>query len=511
MKLVLYSRTLIFLSLLVVFASPRHSFAALDGDGREQTLNILWLVVDDVGIELPSYGESGIATPNIDRLAREGTKFTRAFVTAPICSTSRSAMITGMYQTSIGAQNHVSGRRTRSIELPGEVEPLPVIFQRAGYYTANSNFPIGESRGKTDYNFEWNPAMYDGIDWSGRDPGQPFFAQVQLWGGKYRENENWFRGVAPSELGYSTNPQEVTLPPYYPRDTELLEDRARYLDTLRYTDLQVGQILDQLEAEGVLNQTLIVFMGDHGISHARGKQFLYDEGIHIPFILRGPGIQSRAIRHDLIEHIDMAALSLAYAGLEIPEWMQARDILADDYEKRDAVFAARDRAGETVDRIRSVRTERFKYIRNFYPQRPLLQPSNYKDSKPILHRLHQLHEAGELNALQERVLFAPERAPEELYDLIRDPYETRNVADHLHYQEVLEGLRERLLRWSHETGDPPPESPAVYGLEMENQIVRTRGRDSVGTAAVVENIELYNRWAEERPLQMDLNAPDVSN
>jgi arylsulfatase A-like enzyme len=496
------------LLILLLCASLITLVSGADTKGQQQRPNILWLVIDDVGIELPSYGESGIKTPNIDRLASEGTKFTRAFVTAPICSTSRSAMITGMYQTAIGAQDHVSGRRGRSIQLPGKVEPLPVIFQRAGYYTSNSNFPVGESWGKTDYNFAWDRAMYNGIDWSGRDPGQPFFAQIQLWGGKYRERENWLRGYAPAALGYLTNPQDVTLPPYYPRDTILLRDRAHYLDTLRYTDLQVGEILDQLEAEGILDQTLIILMGDHGISHARGKQFLYDEGIHIPFILRGPGIERRAMRHDLIEHIDMAALSLAYAGLEIPDWMQARDILADDYVARDAVFAARDRAGETVDRIRAVRTERFKYIRNFYPQRPLLQPSNYKDSKPILHRLHQLYEAGELNALQQSVLFAPERAPEELYDLMRDPYETHNVADHPHYQEVLVEMRERLRRWSLETGDPAPESPEIYDLEMENQIVRTRGRDSVGTAAVIENVELYRRWAEERPLQMELNSQE---
>lgn len=495
--------------LLLVGLSPRPALVAAETDGGQRKPNILWLVMDDVGIEIPSYGERGLETPHIDRLAREGTKFTRAFVTAPICSTSRSAMITGMYQTSIGAQNHVSGRGARMVELPPGVEPVPAIFQRAGYYTANSNFPIGESRGKTDYNFDWDAAIYDGIDWSGRNGGQPFFAQIQLWGGKYRERESWRLGVAPNALDGLTNPQTVTLPPYYARDTVLLEDWALYLDAIRYTDLQVGEILQHLEDEGTLDQTLIVFMGDHGISHARGKQFLYDEGIHIPFILWGPGIERGAIREDLIEHIDMAALSLGYAGLGVPDWMEARDSLAHDYQERDAVFAARDRAGETVDRIRSVRTADFKYIRNFYPQRPLLQPSNYKDSKPIIQRLRQLHAHKELTRLQEEVLLAPEREPEELYDLRSDPYETQNLVGEASYRETLERLRSRLDEWSRKTNDPPPEDAETYAIEMRNQT--TRNRDPVGRAAVVKNIELMKRWEGERPLQMDLNAPDVSN
>ena len=337
----------------------------------------------------------------MDRLAREGTRFTHAFVTAPVCSPCRSALITGMYQTTIGAHHHRSGRGSEKIHLPDGVTPVPALFQKAGYYTCIGSGLPGVARrrqkgqrrerlGKTDYNFEWDAAMYDWPDWAGRKPGQPFFMQVQLPGGKLRggtdASAQRLSKRAAKEFGEATDPENVTLPPYYPRDPVLLRDWAAYLDAVRFTDEHVGKVIARLEKEGILENTLIIFMTDHGISHARGKQFLYDEGTHIPFIVRGPGITKGAVRDDLIEHIDMAAISLAAAGIEIPQGMQAQDVLAKDYQPRDAVFAARDRCDETVERIRSVRTDRFLYIRNFHPQRPHLQPNAYKDGKSIVQR-----------------------------------------------------------------------------------------------------------------------------
>ncbi len=158
--------------------------------------NILWFVVDDMSANFSCYGETLIQTPNVDRLAREGTKFSNAFVTAPVCSPCRSALITGMYQTSIGAHHHRSGRGEIKIDLPDGVVPIPVLFQQAGYYTCNGSGLIGiDDRGlptqrnvlgKTDYNFQWNAGMYDSFDWAGRRDGQPFNIQVQLPGGKLR-------------------------------------------------------------------------------------------------------------------------------------------------------------------------------------------------------------------------------------------------------------------------------------------------------------------------------------
>jgi len=453
--------------------------------------NILWLVVDDIGCELPLFGEKTIATPNIDRLASEGVLFTNAIVTAPVCSSSRSALITGMYQTSIGAQNHQSGRGEHRIPLPEGVEPVPAMFQRHDYFTSNADYPPGRTKaglGKTDYNFDWDPAIYTGTDWSERQPDRPFFAQLQLWGGKYRDNPEWKFDGKPTE------PESVTLPPYYPRDPVLLRDRARYLDCLRVTDQEVGKIVARLEKEGLLERTVIFFLGDNGISHARGKQFLYDEGIRTPLIVRGPGIPRGVVRDDPVEHIDIAAASLALAGIPVPRWMQARDMFAAGYQPRDAVFAARDRCGETVDRIRAVRTRDFKYIRNGFPDRPHLQPNNYKDSKGILKRLRELHEAGKLDPLQERILFSPTRDAEELYDLRTDPHETRNLATAPEQAAVLSDIRQRLDRWQIETNDPPPESAEVYELEMRYQTGKMR-KDPDGKQEVERNIELMKKWA----------------
>lgn len=464
--------------------------------------NILWIIVDDMSAHFSCYGERAIETPHVDRLAREGTRFTKAFVTAPVCSPCRSALITGWYQTTIGAHHHRSGRGELKIHLPDGIEPIPALFQRAGYYTCIGDLGAERGRmGKTDYNFEYDPAIYDGPDWSGRQPGQPFFMQVQLHGGKHRgaqpkQYDAWAKRVF-QELGGNVPASAVILPPYYPRDPVLLEDWARYLDAVRYTDYEVGQVLARLEQEGIADDTIVCFMTDHGISHARGKQFLYDEGIHVPLVIRGPGIEHGKVREDLVEHIDLAATSLALAGIEIPKQMQGRNLLAADYQPREAVFAARDRCDETVEHIRSVRTDRYKYIRNYLNQRPHLQPNAYKDGKQIVKRLRELHAAGELNELQERLLFAPTRPAEELYDLRSDPQELVNLAGDSQHQAELEKLRARLSAWEEATGDigRQPEPEAMYDSDMA---VYLRGRGRRDSLSETErNIELMKRWAAE--------------
>lgn len=458
--------------------------------------NIVWIIVDDMSANFSCYGEKLIQTPHVDRMAREGTRFRKAFVTAPVCSPCRSALITGMYQTSIGAHHHRSGRGVEKIHLPSGVEPVPVLFQRAGYYTCIGG-PLARAKGlgKTDYNFEWDPKMYDGNDWAGRKPGQPFFMQVQLHGGKYREGKGWAE-TAKKELGTLTRPEDVTLPPYYPRDPVLLEDWARYLDACRYTDKQVGDVFARLEKEGILDQTVVFFMTDHGISHARGKQFLYDEGIHVPFVVRGPGIAKGKVRDDLIEHIDLAATSLALAGIPVPKPMQGRNVLAADYAPRDAIFSARDRCDETVERIRSVRTEQFKYVRNFYPNRPHLQPNRYKDNKAIVKKLRELYAAGKLDAIQEKLLFSPTRPPEELYDLAADPHEVNNLAADPAYRKTLEEMRARLDRWMADTNDRgrAPEPEKMYDSDMAVYVGNKVGPQN---EVLRKNIELMKKWARE--------------
>jgi len=483
---------------------------ALSASAAEPRPNVLWFVVDDMSANFSCYGETTIATPRVDALAKEGTRFTRAYVTAPVCSPCRSALITGMYQTTIGAHQHRSGRGELRIHLPEGIEPIPAILQRSGYHTCigsglvanptNGKGGKGKGKGKsglgkTDYNFEYDPDIYDGADWSTRDEGQPFFMQVQRAGGKLREGpmdkrEEKFRAKVRDAFGATTDPAKVILPPHYPRDPVLLQDWADYLDSVRLTDRHVGEVIDRLKSEGLLDSTLVVFMTDHGISHARGKQFLYDEGTHIPFVVRGPGIAAGTVRDDLVEHIDLAALTLAAAGLEVPVWMQGRDLFAKDYQPRTEAFAARDRCDETVEKIRSLRTDCFLYIRNFHPQRPHLQPNRYKDAKDILIALRAGHEAGTLPPLTEQLLFAPTRPAEELYDTQADPWQNQNLADDPAHAATLADLRGKLDAKLIETKDPAPESTAMYDSDMAEYLKKP-------DAAIEANIALMKRWAAE--------------
>lgn len=463
--------------------------------------NILWFVVDDMSADFGCYGATLVATPHVDRLAAEGTCFRHAFVTAPVCSPCRSALITGMYQTTIGAHHHRSGRGALAIELPDPVLPLPALLREAGYWTAigeglGGTTPAAKRLGKTDYNFRWDASIYDGADWAGRAAGQPFFMQVTLPGGKLRgqggEATTRLAARAAERFGAAVDAAAVTLPPYYPRDPVLLADWAAYLDAVRFTDDHVGQVLARLEREGLAADTVVVFMTDHGISHARGKQFLYDEGTHVPLVVRGPGIPRGVVRDDLVEHIDLAALSLAVAGLPVPAWMQGRDPFAAGYQPRAAVFAARDRCDETVDRIRSVRTPTHLYIRNFLPRRPALQPNAYKDDKAIVQRLRALHAGGGLDPLAERLLFAPERPMEELYAWPTDRFQIENLAADPAHAAVLAEMRTRLADWQATTADPGPEPEAMVDSDMAVYLEESRGAKR---PEVERNIALMKEWA----------------
>ncbi len=467
--------------------------------------NIVWIFVDDMSANFSCYGEKTIKTPAVDKLAAEGTRYTRAFVTAPVCSACRSALITGCYQTTIGAHHHRSGRGEMKINLPQEVVPLPKLMQARGYYTAIGGPPSknanpagkgGKQLGKTDYNFEWDKKIYDGNDYAGRKPGQPFFMQYMLQGGKLRHNKTLVARAA-KDLGSNTKSDDVTLPPYYPRDKVLLDDWAEYLDAARYTDYEVAQIVERLKSEGLLDSTVIIFMTDHGISHARGKQFLYDEGIHVPLILRGPGIKAGETNTNFAQQIDLAPTTLAIAGAQIPSWMQGRNLLYTSLAPRDAVYSARDRCDETMEHLRSVRTERYKYIRNYLNERPHLQPNAYKDGKEIVKRLRELHSQGKLNELQEKLLFAPQRPPEELYDLEKDPQELNNLAADPAHAETLALMRKKLAEWESSTNDQgrKSESPAQYESDMA--VYLGEGEGGAKKQQLRANIEQNKHWAKE--------------
>jgi len=443
------------------------------------------------------YGETTIRTPNIDRLAAEGARFTQAFVTAPVCSPSRSAMITGMYQTSIGAHHHRSSWPGSQIHLPEHIRLLPEYFKQQGYYTVNGGPKTtvyhkdlawkDKKLGKTDYNFVWAPAVYDDNDWKNRPAGKPFFAQIQLRGGKHR------KVAVPNPV----DPANVKLPPYYPDHPVLREDWARYLNSVIHLDIQVGKILQRLDDEGIADNTVVILWTDHGISHARGKQFLYDEGIRVPLIIRWPGaIKPGTLRDDLVSHIDIAATSLYMAGIPIPKYMQGRPLFGPRYQPRDHIFAARDRCDETLDCIRCVRNKRYKYIRNFYPNRPHLQPNRYKDNKPIIKTMRKLFAEGKLGPLQARLFTCP-RPTEELYDLRNDPQEINNLADLPEYGDILIRMRTKLTEWMSQTNDlgliPEPQLEVLAKKYGTRYAVLTQKENKKLINDILEVIEFGKR------------------
>ncbi len=469
-------------------------FAALAAAAERP--NIVWIFAEDQSDHYGPYRATQAKTPNVDKLAAEGAKFTRAFVTAPVCSPSRSALVTGMYQTTIGAHNHRSGRGEIKIDLPGHVRPTPSIMREAGYYVTNGRFNNDESltKGKTDYNFEYPQDLYDGADWSGRADGRPFFAQIHLRGGKHR-NQRTLEKVDTVHTN-GIDPQKVKLPPYYPDHSDLRKDWAQYLESIEQVDWEVGRIMARLEREGVAGDTVVFFLTDHGVSHARGKQFLTEEGIKVPLIVRAPGrVEPGLVREDPVAHIDVTASSLYFAGIEIPQWMEGRTLFGPNAKPREYVVSARDRCDETVEHLRSVRTKRYKYIRNYLHQRPHLQPNRYKDSKAVIKRMHALHAAGELSPAVDRLFYAP-RPPEELYDLEEDPWEMNNLAGDAGAKDILIEHRGILDRWIRATGDKgrQVESEAVYDADMA---VYAKGQKGAQGEILQRNIAQMKAWAAE--------------
>ena len=307
-------------------------------------------------------------------------------------------------------------------------------IKEAGYHTSlNSGVSPDGGAGKTDYNFLWHRFDYDSAHWLDCPEDKPFFAQFQLKGGKNRGDDSG-----------SVDPKKMTLPPYYPNYPELKEDWARYLNSWLKVDRELGEAMQQLEESGRLENTAIFFITDHGVSHLRGKQYLYDEGVKVPLIVKLPkGRDAGTRRADFVTQIDVSATSLGLAGIAIPDYLQGLDFYAKNYQPKEVAFAARDRCDETVEILRSVRTEGYKYIRNFMSYVPHSQPNQYKDGKDIMKTMRKLHAAGQLNELQARV-FNPNRPVEELYDLKNDPHETVNLAGNPKFAKTLSELRSKL-------------------------------------------------------------------
>lgn len=414
--------------------------------------NILWVYIEDTNAWMSCYGDEVVETPNIDQLAAQGVRFDRAYMTSGVCSPTRSAVITGMYQTSIGAHEHYSSFsmwRGNEMEVwdPNHlgIRTLPEIFKAAGYYTFNE--------GKNHYNFVFSDEdLYDrkgpngfkgakdGTEWTGRKEGQPFFGQIQLTGGKYKD---------PPEV---VQPDEVSVPPYYPDHEVYRQEIAHHYNTILKMDEILGSIMNRLEADNLLDHTIVFFFSDHGMRLPRHKQFLYEGGIRVPLIIAGPSIPTGEVREDLVSGIDISATTLALAGIDIPGHMQGMNMFAEDF-RRDHVVAARDRCDYTIDRIRAVVTGRYKYIRNFMTDKPYMQPQ-YRDGWASIELLKEMYKEGKLNEVQSRFP-SDERPAEELYDLWEDPHETNNLV-HSYQREHAMALakhRDLLYRWIIETDD----------------------------------------------------------
>ncbi len=423
--------------------------------------NIVWIMADDLSPDLSCYGSTEVSTPNIDRLAAEGARFTNAYITCPVCSPSRSALITGMYQTSIGAHRHRS-HRNDGYTLPSPVRMITEYFREAGYYTVNDHESGLGGRNKIDYNFSHeNP--FEGNNWRDRAEGQSFYAQVNIFEPhRGRPPDIW---SFTDRLETKTDPEKVTPPAYYPNDEISRKDWAGYLDAVRLLDEKVGNTLNRIDEDGLADNTIVIFFGDHGRPMPRDKQFLYDGGIKIPLIIRWPAmLEPGSVRDELINSIDISATSLSLAGIAVPEYMEGRVFLGPEkMPDREYIFAARDRCDETVDRIRAVRDKRFKYIRNFHPDRPYMQLNRYKEvSYPIWRQMLRLEKAGTISATDYPFL-AKTRPEEELYDTDADPNELHNLADSPEHQETLTKMASVLALWIQQTGDhgEQPEDPAA--------------------------------------------------
>lgn len=455
----------IFILLVLITHCLTVSAVALDGESQvgyaeEQKPNILWIYIEDMNPSLGCYGDTTVETPHMDALAKQGVCFDRCFVTSGVCSPTRSAIITGRMQTTIGAHNHNSAyNKDTPILLPEYLRgnTLPELFQKNGYATFN--------QGKDHYNFTYDRDQLYSLKKLGKkhenastpwralaDSSKPFFGQVQVSGGKYVFFPKQMEQV---EKKTSLKDAAETLPPYYPDDPVILKHWAMHYDAIQLTDARIGQIMDDLKVDGLLENTIVFCFSDHGCGMPRHKQFCYEGSLRVPLIVIAPERLTKwpadSRRSDLVSSLDISASSLTFAGIELPDWYDGMDLFADGFH-RDRVFAAKDRMDFTIDRVRSLRTSgNLKYIRNFFTDRPYMQ-LNYRHGREYMVRMDELFAEGRLNDVQAR-FWSNYRPAEELYDLNNDPHEINNLAGNPAYKTQLEKSRETMAQWIKDTDD----------------------------------------------------------
>ena len=451
------------------------------GPKLPQAPNILWLVAEDLSPIIPPFGDNTVETPNLTRLANEGVRYTQVFSSSGVCAPSRAAIATGMYQNRIGAQH----MRTTNIAdfgvegiIPYEAVPPPYVkmhsqyFREAGYYASNN--------AKEDYQFRKAITAWDdssrSAHWRNRAEGQPFFSVFNF--GITHESQVWTQAGNPLLVDDNL---EVPVPPYLP-DSEIgRKDIRQVYSNIVAMDRQVGEILDQLEEDGLLNSTIIFWYSDHGGPLPRQKRLLYDSGIHLPLIIRFPD-QFRAgeIDDQLISFVDFKSTILSLAGIEPPNYVDGRAFLGvyANTPNRNYIHAAADRFDSEYDMIRAARDNQFKYLRNFYPEKPYYLPLTYREQMPVMQELLRMRDADQLNTTQAE-WFRTSKEEEELFDVVNDPYELNNIAADPSYAEKLVELRQELDSWMGYVDDK--------GLMSEEELIESMWPNGVQPTTLSPN------------------------
>ena len=399
--------------------------------------NIIWISAEDISPAFGCYGDDYATTPNIDELAKNGLVFTNAYSTAPICSPSRSALITGLYATSTGTQHLRS-----EINIPDYLKTIPEILRGEGYYCTNNS--------KTDYNFDptgrWNENGKE-AHWRNRPKQAPFFS-VYNFGETHEGNGNGFEDTFTKEVTEKHNPEDAELPVYFPKTEEFKNIWARYYDLITVFDKRVGSLISELKTSGEFDNTIIFVFSDHGFGLPRYKRWLYDTGLHVPLVMHIPEKYRNRFRikngvnDQMVSFIDFAPTVLEFAGIDKTKYMQGQSIFSPN-KPADYLLGARSRADDVYDMSRSIRTKDFMYIRNYMPHLPYIQNSIiFSDRKRSFAELLRLKSLGELNS--EAQEFWNPKPIEELYDLQNDPDEIMNLAHTPKYKNVLERMRKKL-------------------------------------------------------------------
>ena len=408
--------------------------------------NIVWITTEDNSIHYMNlYTKGGADMPTINSLAEDGVVFNNAFSNAPVCSVARTTLITGIYAPSIGTQYH---RKMQKVKLPTDINPLPVYLKKNGYYTTNNS--------KEDYNFVkegkiWNESS-NKASYKNRNEGQPFF-HVQNFNNTHEGKLHFNKKQL--EEGLKSNELDSIIPfPYHP-DTPTF----RYTQSLlhshhRDVDKLIGEFIDDLESQGLLENTFIFYFGDHGGVLPRSKGYIYESGLHVPMVVRIPDnykklspFKKSSRTSAFVDFVDLVPTVLSLAGIEIPSNLDGTPFMGKKTSKKiienqEITFGYADRFDEKYDLVRSVRKGKYKYIRNFQPFNIDGLYNFYRYKMLAYKEWYNLFNEGKLNDKQSQ-FFEP-RMPEHLYNIELDPHEVNNLANSDEHQEILIDLRKTL-------------------------------------------------------------------